>query len=165
MIRRPPRSTLFPYTTLFRSQQTEFHNIVAFGKTAETIAQYLKKGSLALIEGRIQTRSWDDKNTGAKKYMTEVITERIQLGPRNTGQQSSPSYQTPASNFQEPSQSPKVQNIVAQNEIPIIEETPAAQQSSPEQPAQNPTKASKEEPTIEPIKDDEEEIDISKIPF
>ena len=66
-----------------RQEQTDFHNIVLFGKLAETASQYLKKGSLALIEGRIQTRSWQDQ-TGVKKYRTEVIGEKIQLGPRST---------------------------------------------------------------------------------
>lgn len=69
-----------------RQQQTEFHNIVLFGRTAEIASQYLNKGSLALIEGRIQTRSWDDKE-GNKKYRTEVVGESLQLGPRNSGPQ------------------------------------------------------------------------------
>jgi len=64
-----------------KQQQTEFHNIVAFGKLADTISSYLTKGSLVLIEGRIQTRSWQD-TAGIKKYRTEIITEKIQLGPK-----------------------------------------------------------------------------------
>ncbi len=64
-----------------KQQQAEFHNVVAFGKLADTISSYLKKGSLVLIEGRIQTRSWQD-TAGVKRYRTEVIAERIQLGPR-----------------------------------------------------------------------------------
>ena len=66
-----------------RQEQTDFHNIVLFGKLAETASQYLKKGSLALIEGRIQTRSWQDQ-AGVKKYRTEIVGEKIQLGPRST---------------------------------------------------------------------------------
>lgn len=61
--------------------QTEFHNIVVFGRQAETTAQYLKKGSSALIEGRIQTRSWDGQD-GQKRYRTEIVADRIQFGPR-----------------------------------------------------------------------------------
>lgn len=64
-----------------KQQQAEFHNIVAFGKLADTISSYLTKGSLVLIEGRIQTRSWQD-TAGIKKYRTEIITEKIQLGPK-----------------------------------------------------------------------------------
>lgn len=63
--------------------QAEFHNIVTFGKTAELANQYLKKGSSLLVEGRIQTRSWEQE--GQKKYRTEIIAERIQFGPRAGG--------------------------------------------------------------------------------
>ena len=66
-------------------EQTDFHNIVVFGKQADTVAQYLKKGSSAFIEGRIQTRSWDDKASGEKKYRTEVVADRVQFGPRAGG--------------------------------------------------------------------------------
>lgn len=59
----------------------EFHNIVAFGKLAEICSRYLSKGRLALIEGRIQTRSWQDPN-GNKRYRTEVIAENMQMGPK-----------------------------------------------------------------------------------
>ena len=67
-----------------KQQQTEFHNIVAFGRIAEIAQQYLKKGSMVLIEGRIQTRSWQD-SSGNKRYRTEIITEKLQLGPRAAG--------------------------------------------------------------------------------
>lgn len=65
-----------------RQEQTEYHNIVVFGRQAETSAQYLKKGQGVLIEGRIQTRSWDDKTTGEKKYRTEIIADAVQFGPK-----------------------------------------------------------------------------------
>jgi single-strand DNA-binding protein len=68
-----------------KKEQTEFHNIVAFGKTAEVLNQWLKKGSPAFIEGRIQTRSWDDQATGKKAYRTEVIVDNFQFGPKSTG--------------------------------------------------------------------------------
>lgn len=73
-----------------KQEQTEFHNIVVFGRQADTVAQYLKKGSQALIEGRLQTRSWDDKKSGEKKYRTEVVADRVQFGakPRNAAPQS-----------------------------------------------------------------------------
>ena len=65
-----------------KQEQVEYHNIVVFGRQAETSAQYLKKGQGVLIEGRIQTRSWDDKTTGEKKYRTEIIAESVQFGPK-----------------------------------------------------------------------------------
>lgn len=67
-----------------RQESTDYHNIVVFGRPAETCAQYLRKGSSALIEGRITTRSWDDKD-GQKKYRTEIIADRVQFGPRAGG--------------------------------------------------------------------------------
>jgi single-strand DNA-binding protein len=67
-----------------KKEQTDFHNIVVFGRQAETAAQYLKKGQSVLIEGRMQTRSWDGKD-GEKKYRTEVIADRVQFGPKASG--------------------------------------------------------------------------------
>lgn len=66
-----------------RQESVDYHNIVVFGKQAELVAQYLKKGSAAMIEGRMQTRSWDDA-TG-KKYRTEIVADRVQFGPRAGG--------------------------------------------------------------------------------
>ncbi len=66
-----------------RQEATEYHNIVVFGRQAETTAQYLKKGSSAFVEGRLQTRSWEQD--GAKQYRTEIVADRVQFGPRNSG--------------------------------------------------------------------------------
>lgn len=68
-----------------KQEQADFHNIVVFGRQADTVSQYLKKGSSVLIEGRIQTRSWDDKQSGEKKYRTEIVADRVQFGPRASG--------------------------------------------------------------------------------
>lgn len=65
-----------------RQESADYHNIVVFGRQAETVAQYMKKGSSILVEGRMQTRSWDDKSTGEKRYRTEVVADRTQFGPR-----------------------------------------------------------------------------------
>ena len=67
-----------------KQEQTDWHNIVVFGRQAELASQYLKKGDTALIEGRIQTRSWEGKD-GQKRYRTEVVADRVQFGPRNAG--------------------------------------------------------------------------------
>jgi len=74
----------FDANTKEKKQQVEFHNIVAFGKLAEICNQYLKKGTMAMIEGRIQTRSWQDQS-GTTKYRTEIIAEKMQMGPRTSG--------------------------------------------------------------------------------
>ena len=76
-----------------KQEQTDFHNIVVFGRQADTVNQYLKKGSSAYVEGRIQTRSWDDKTSGEKKYRTEIVAERVQFGPRGSGARSTGSGQ------------------------------------------------------------------------
>ncbi len=68
-----------------KQEQTDFHNVVVFGRQADTVAQYLKKGSSVYVEGRMQTRSWDDKTSGEKKYRTEVVADRVQFGPRPGG--------------------------------------------------------------------------------
>ncbi|MFH1582264.1 MAG: single-stranded DNA-binding protein [bacterium] len=91
-----------------KQQQTEFHNIVAFGRLADIASQYMNKGSLVLIEGRIRTRSWKD-NSGNTKYRTEIITQNIQLGPRSA---SATNKQNDTSQKED----------VAQEDIPVIEE-------------------------------------------
>ena len=67
-----------------KQEQTDFHNIVVFGRQADTVNQYLKKGSSVMIEGRIQPRSWEGKD-GEKKYRTEIVADRVQFGPRSSG--------------------------------------------------------------------------------
>lgn len=68
-----------------RQEATEFHNLVAFGRTAEVIAQYMKKGRPIFVEGRLQTRSWDDKETGKKNYRTEIVIDNFQFGADGGG--------------------------------------------------------------------------------
>ena len=93
-----------------KQQEVEFHNISTFGKIAESIAQYLKKGSLALIEGRIRTRSWSDKE-GNKRYTTEIIAQKVQFGPRSG---------TPSGTIKPSFSAPKEE--VKEEKIPVIEQ-------------------------------------------
>ncbi len=66
--------------------RTEWHNVVLWQRLAEIAGEYLKKGGKVYIEGRLQTRSWDDKQTGQKKYMTEVVAnDLVLLGGRGEG--------------------------------------------------------------------------------
>ncbi len=65
-----------------KQESVTFHNVVVWGRQAETSAQYLKKGQQVMIEGRIETRSWDDKTSGEKKYRTEIIADRVQFGSK-----------------------------------------------------------------------------------
>lgn len=66
-----------------KQEQADFHNVVVFGRQADTVNQYLKKGSSVFIEGRMQTRSWEKE--GQKMYRTEVVADRVQFGPRAGG--------------------------------------------------------------------------------
>ena len=87
-----------------RVDEAEFHNVVLFGRLADLAQQYLTKGGGIFIEGRLRTSSWDDKETGQKRYRTEIIGEQMQFGPRRDGgagsgqggvqQQASPSTQS-----------------------------------------------------------------------
>ncbi len=74
-----------------KQENVDYHNVVVFGRQAEIVGQYLKKGGSVLVEGRMQTRSWDDAS-GVKKYRTEIIADRIQFGPRKEGGGPSGSY-------------------------------------------------------------------------
>jgi len=80
-----------------KKEAADFHNVVVFGRQAETVAQYLKKGSSVLVEGRMQTRSWDAQD-GTKRYRTEIVADRIQFGPRFGGSGGSGSSQTAEAN-------------------------------------------------------------------
>lgn len=76
-------------------EQTEFHNLVAWGRLAEIVSQYLHKGSKVYVEGRLQTRSWEDQ-TGTKKYRTEVIAENLIMLDRPTGATKAPQTEAEA---------------------------------------------------------------------
>ena len=72
-----------------RGERTEWHNLVAFSRGAEILRDYVRKGSRLYVEGKIQTRSWDDKNSGEKKYRTEVVVLDITLlTPQENGSSS-----------------------------------------------------------------------------
>lgn len=118
-----------------RKEAVEFHNIVLWRRLAEIAGQYLRKGSKIFLEGRLQTRSWQDQS-GNKRYMTEIVAENMQMLDRKP-QGSSP-YQ-PA--------------------------TPQTSPSAPVQPASAPAPAQPEEiPTIQ-IDENQDEVKIEDIPF
>ena len=124
-----------------KKQDTEFHNIVTFGRLADIASQYLKRGSLVLIEGRLKTRSWQD-NSGNTHYRTEIIAQSMQLGPKGYQENNVPG--------------PTETISPEENSIPIIEED--------DQTAEDDNSAQKSQhEKIEP--DEEEEIDIKDIPF
>jgi single-strand DNA-binding protein len=86
-----------------RQEQTEWHNIVCWGRQAEVAAQYLTKGKQIYVEGRIQTRSWEDRQSGEKRYRTEIVCENFQmLGQRGDVDSGSSSYGEPDAGDSEP---------------------------------------------------------------
>ena len=133
-----------------KKSEAEFHNIVCYGKLADTSARYLNKGSLVLIEGRIKTRNWTNP-AGVKQYRTEIIAESLQLGPKGAGGTGagSSNYGKQSAMAEEPQQ-PR------QEEIPIIEEN-----YTPPSPAEE----AEDSKTVSFEGDAADEIDVKDIPF
>ncbi len=106
-----------------KKEEAEFHNIVAFGKLADVASRFLTKGSLAFVEGRIKTRSWQDQQ-GQKHWKTEIIAEVLQLGPRGSGTNTAGNNNYTPKSFGSSSE----KQPAKEPEIPIIEEnyTPPA---------------------------------------
>jgi single-strand DNA-binding protein len=131
-----------------KKQETEFHNIVCFGKLADISSRYLNKGSLVLIEGRIKTRNWVN-TAGAKQYRTEIIADSLQLGPKGSGSSAG------SSNYGKSSGAAPEPETAKQEEIPIIEEnyTPPSNDNSA-----GPKTVSFEDNAAD-------EIDVKDIPF
>lgn len=121
-----------------KKEAVEFHNIVMWRRLAEIAGQYLRKGSKIFLEGRLQTRSWQDQS-GTKKYMTEVVAENMQMLDRKPQGQGSAPYQ-PANREFSPSGAP----------------AQTASQPAPPQP--------EEIPTIQ-IDENQDEVKIEDIPF
>ena len=75
-----------------KQERTEWHNIAAWGKLAEICGQYLRKGKLVYIEGSIRTDSWDDKETGQKRYRTEIVANTMKMLDRRGDDEGGGSY-------------------------------------------------------------------------
>lgn len=92
-----------------KQEEVQFHNCVVWAQQAETFCRYMKKGSTVFVEGRLQTRSWEDKNGGGKRYATEIVVENFQFGPKaggaGEGYNNSPMQATPTTARQAPAQS------------------------------------------------------------
>src|ERR1700722_11984501 len=84
------------------ADKTEWHNIVCFQRTAEVVRDYVKKGSQILVEGKIQTRSWDDKTSGEKKYKTEILCNELTLLGGRAGAEGGSGYSS-GSSYSKPS--------------------------------------------------------------
>ena len=120
-----------------KQEQVEFHTIVAWGKLAEIISQYLKKGSLVMVEGRLQTKSWVGQDT-VKRYRTEIVAEGLQMGPRSATTATSQNFRDESSQTKPSSPAP------VEESIPVINEN---------------------EPIITNDEIEEKEINVKDIPF
>ena len=105
-----------------KQEKVEFHNVVAWRKLAEIIGQYLKKGGKVYIEGRLQTRNWDDKETGKKMYRTEIVADNLimldRAGSRTAA--NAPSEQpTPKDDFAQPSSPANNESEINVEDIPF----------------------------------------------
>ena len=96
-----------------KQQQTEFHNVVLFGRLAEIASQYLTKGSLVMIEGRLQTRTWQGTN-GNQRSRTEIVAQSLQLGPKAAGKVAYPQGAAP--------EVPETEEVASKENIPVVEE-------------------------------------------
>ncbi len=102
-------------------EETQFHNVVAWGKLAEICSQYLNKGKQIYVEGRLQTQSWDDQKTGEKKYRTEIIAENlIMLGSKDQNSGLGKNNFNPQNNNAQNKFQPQNTDIPAKEEIPTI---------------------------------------------
>ncbi len=141
-----------------KQEQAEFHSVTLWGRLAQIANQYLKKGGLVMIEGRLQTRSWVGQDN-QKRYRTEIVAENLQLGPRtantgaSTGQDAAPrnyssgfnagtAHHQPAPSQKFTSQ-PKPKEMM-EEEIPVINE---------------------DEPIIADSEIEETTVDLKDIPF
>ena len=143
-----------------KQQKTEFHNIVLWRRLAEIASQFLNKGSLVMIEGRLETRTWDDQ-AGVKHYKTEIIADNLQLGPRKMmGAQEGMNASAPTS-----APTPKEPENIKE-EIPVIEDGEPMSTETEDKPEDRADEkpdqgAEKKTKNIE----DKEEIDVKDIPF
>lgn len=128
-----------------KQEATEFHRVVAWGRLGEIASQYLKKGGLAMIEGRLQTRSWVDKENN-KKYTTEIVAESLQLGPRTQSTGGERNYEPRPASSPAPTMSDvrKKPSSVQDSDIPIIGE---------------------DEPVSAGVEEDEVKINEKDLPF
>jgi single-strand DNA-binding protein len=107
-----------------RQEKTEWHTVVVWAKLAELVNKYLKKGSAAYVEGRITTRSWDDRD-GNKKYKTEIVANQIQFlsggggEPSSGGAENYDSHESASRGAPGPETPPQDQGSVVEEDLPF----------------------------------------------
>ncbi|MEX2052970.1 MAG: single-stranded DNA-binding protein [Candidatus Paceibacterota bacterium] len=128
-----------------KQEQVEFHTVIAWGGLADIASRYLRKGQLAFLEGRLQTRSWQGQD-GAKRYRTEIVAENLQLGPKAAGYDNSQSMNISR---------PQRQNTQASKEESTEEDIPVIDEGAPVS----------NDPIVSDDELEEKEIDLKDIPF
>lgn len=103
-----------------RKEATEYHTVIAWGRLGDIASNYLKKGALVMIEGRLQTRSWVGTKDSVKHYTTEIIAENLQMGPRPSTGSGQAQYEPRRPMASAPASKPSSGD--ADSEIPIIDE-------------------------------------------
>lgn len=103
-----------------RKENTEFHNIIVWGKQAEVTSQYLSKGAVALVEGRLQTRVWEGKD-GGQRRTTEIVAERVQFGPRAGGAAGGGTYASDPRDARGGKQQQAAPDRGPEREMPVID--------------------------------------------
>lgn len=101
-------------------EKTEWHNLVVWGKLAEICQEYVKKGHKIYVEGRLQTRSWDDKETGAKRYTTEiVVTDLLMLTSKGSGSGEYEGVSHSSSGSQKSDLMPSAPDSMSEDDLPF----------------------------------------------
>ena len=95
-----------------KNEEVEFHNVVAFGRTAEVIAQYFNKGDEIYIQGRLKTSSWEDQQ-GSKRYRTEIIADRFDFGQKSKANAERSNQNAPQEDYSNPE--PAQNNTAVEN--------------------------------------------------
>ncbi len=102
-----------------RKDATEYHTVIAWSRLGEIASQYLRKGGLVMIEGRLQTRNWTGQDN-VKRYVTEIVAESLQMGPKPAGVQGN--YSAEVTDIKNPSTQRVTPSPVKDSDIPIIDE-------------------------------------------
>ncbi len=106
-----------------KNEEVEFHNVVAFGRTAEVIAQYFNKGDEIYIQGRLKTSSWEDQQ-GAKRYRTEIITDRFDFGQKAKANQNRSNQNSQEESYNDPGPAQETANTAKPEDEIKIEDIP-----------------------------------------
>ncbi len=107
-----------------QQEKAEFHNVVAWGKQAEVVAQYFVKGQEIYVEGRLETRSWDDQQSGKKMYRTEIVLEKFEFGAKPANAQPQHEQQQEEEPFNEETDdhgNPENVNLTGEDDVKISE--------------------------------------------